>query len=176
MTKTFFPLLSCSGPWGPQRRAGERWHSAGRRAPEGVVTGQACGFQWNGTHSDGWLLPSDQRAGSRLLVGKAKNQAQAIDRVKLCPNPMPGPSAIEIRLLFEAAAFGEALTPDIQEQEERIRRGRTQGLIPGLHQMSAIWVEAGSPPPPPPTLASGIPVPDAIRCRSPVLGGTPMQV
>lgn len=34
-----------------------------------------------------------------------KDMAEAIDWVKRCPNPMPGPSVIEIRPLYEAADF-----------------------------------------------------------------------
>jgi hypothetical protein len=34
---------------------------------------------------------------------------------------MPGPSEIEIRPLYDAADFGEAFTPEMQEQEERMR-------------------------------------------------------
>jgi hypothetical protein len=34
---------------------------------------------------------------------------------------MPGPSEIEIRPVFEAADFGDALTPEVAEQEDRIR-------------------------------------------------------
>jgi hypothetical protein len=34
---------------------------------------------------------------------------------------MPGDSEIEIRPVFEAGDFGEALTPELKEQEERIR-------------------------------------------------------
>ncbi len=45
----------------------------------------------------------------------------AIDWVKRCPNPMPGPSEIEIRPIFEAADFGDALTPELREQEARLR-------------------------------------------------------
>ncbi len=45
----------------------------------------------------------------------------AIAWVKRCPNPMPGESDIEIRPVFEAADFGEALTPELREQEDRIR-------------------------------------------------------
>jgi hypothetical protein len=34
---------------------------------------------------------------------------------------MPGPSEIEIRPVFEAADFGEALTPEIAELHDRTR-------------------------------------------------------
>jgi hypothetical protein len=52
---------------------------------------------------------------------EVKDMAEAVEWVKRCPNPMAGPSEIEIRPLFEAADFGEALTPEIAEQEDRIR-------------------------------------------------------
>ncbi|HYF23992.1 MAG TPA: YciI family protein [Caulobacteraceae bacterium] len=46
---------------------------------------------------------------------------ECIDWVKRCPNPMPGESEIEIRQVFEAEDFGEAFTPELREQEERLR-------------------------------------------------------
>jgi hypothetical protein len=46
---------------------------------------------------------------------------EAIAWVKRCPNPMPGDSEIEIRPVFEAEDFGEEFTPELREQEERIR-------------------------------------------------------
>lgn len=46
---------------------------------------------------------------------------EAISWVKRCPNPMPGESEIEIRPVFEAEDFGEAMTPELREQEDRIR-------------------------------------------------------
>jgi hypothetical protein len=52
---------------------------------------------------------------------QVKNMAEAVEWVKRCPNPMPGPSEIEIRPVFEAADFGEALTPEIAELHDRIR-------------------------------------------------------
>ena len=52
---------------------------------------------------------------------KVKDMAEAVEWVKRCPNPMPGPSEIEIRPVFEAADFGAALTPELTEQEDQIR-------------------------------------------------------
>lgn len=46
---------------------------------------------------------------------------EAIDWVKRCPNPMPGDSEIEIRPLYEAEDFGAEFTPELREQEERLR-------------------------------------------------------
>jgi hypothetical protein len=48
---------------------------------------------------------------------------EAIEWVRRCPNPMPGDSEIEIRPVFEAEDFGEALTPELREQEQRLRDG-----------------------------------------------------
>jgi len=48
---------------------------------------------------------------------------EAIDWVKRCPNPMPGEEPeIEIRQVFEADDFGDAFTPELREQEERLGR------------------------------------------------------
>ncbi len=52
---------------------------------------------------------------------EVKDMAEAVEWVKRCPNPMPGPSEIEIRPLYEMADFGEALTPELAEQEKRMR-------------------------------------------------------
>ena len=52
---------------------------------------------------------------------QVKDMAEAVAWVKRCPNPMPGPSEIEIRPVFEAADFGEALTPEIAEREDWAR-------------------------------------------------------
>jgi hypothetical protein len=54
-------------------------------------------------------------------VWKVKSMEEAIEWVKRCPNPMPGESEIEIRPLFEASDFGEEFTPELREQEERLR-------------------------------------------------------
>lgn len=50
---------------------------------------------------------------------KVKSKEEAIEWVKRCPNPMPGPSEIEIRQVFEAEDFGEQFTTELKEQAER---------------------------------------------------------
>ena len=52
---------------------------------------------------------------------QVKSMAEAIEWVKRCPNPMKGESEIEIRQLFEAEDFGAEFTPELREQEERLR-------------------------------------------------------
>ena len=54
-------------------------------------------------------------------IWQVRSLDEAIEWVKRCPNPMNGDSDVEIRQVFEAEDFGEALTPELQEQEERIR-------------------------------------------------------
>ena len=54
-------------------------------------------------------------------IFQVKSLEEAVEWVKRCPNPMPGPSEIEIRQIFEADDFGEAFTPELREQEERLR-------------------------------------------------------
>ncbi|MGA0572070.1 YciI family protein [Variovorax sp. VNK109] len=46
---------------------------------------------------------------------------EAIDWVKRCPNPMLTDSDIEIRQVYTAEDFGEAFTPELREQEDRLR-------------------------------------------------------
>src|SRR5258708_4841220 len=58
-------------------------------------------------------------AGFWLIQVKSKEEA--IEWVKRAPNPMPGTEPeIEIRQVFEADDFGEALPPALREQEEKI--------------------------------------------------------
>jgi len=60
-----------------------------------------------------------------LLAGfwliQVKSLEEAIEWVKRCPNPLEGEAEIEIRRVFEADDFGAELTPDLREQEERLR-------------------------------------------------------
>ena len=52
---------------------------------------------------------------------QVKSMAEAIEWVKRCPNPMEGESEIEIRRIFEMEDFGAELTPELREQETRLR-------------------------------------------------------
>ena len=54
-------------------------------------------------------------------IWKCASLQEAIDWVKRCPNPMLTDSEIEIRQIFEAEDFGEAFTPELREQEDRLR-------------------------------------------------------
>jgi len=52
---------------------------------------------------------------------QVKSKEEAIEWVKRCPNPMKGESEIEIRRVFEAEDFGAEFTPELRQQEERLR-------------------------------------------------------
>ncbi len=52
---------------------------------------------------------------------EVKDMAEAIEWVKRCPNPMFGPSEIEVRPIYEMADFGEVLTPELAELHNRSR-------------------------------------------------------
>ena len=52
---------------------------------------------------------------------QVRSMDEAIEWVRRCPNPMPGNSEIEIRPVFEAEDFGAEFTPELREQEQRLR-------------------------------------------------------
>jgi hypothetical protein len=52
---------------------------------------------------------------------QVKSKEEAIEWVKRCPNPTQGEAEIEIRQVFEAEDFGPEFTPELREQEERLR-------------------------------------------------------
>jgi hypothetical protein len=54
-------------------------------------------------------------------IWEVRSKEEAIEWVKRCPNPMPGESEIEIRQLFDISDFGDAVTPELKEQDERLR-------------------------------------------------------
>jgi len=66
-------------------------------------------------------FPETRELVAGFWLWQVKDMAEAVEWVKRCPNPMPGPSEIEIRPVFEAADFGEALTSELAEQEDRLR-------------------------------------------------------
>lgn len=60
-------------------------------------------------------------------IWQVKDMAEAVEWVKRCPNPMPGPSEIEIRPFYEMSDFGDAVTPEIEERFQQLR-----DKLPGL--------------------------------------------
>jgi hypothetical protein len=54
-------------------------------------------------------------------IWELNSMDEAIEWVKRCPNPMLGESDIEIRQIATMEDFGEAMTPELQEAEQRLR-------------------------------------------------------
>ena len=80
-------------------RTDQVWQRAGRRQPRAV--------------------PALRRSRRRLLADQHQSLDEAIDWMKRAP--FGGGDEIEIRQVFAAEDFGEALTPELREQEERLR-------------------------------------------------------
>jgi hypothetical protein len=74
----------------------------------------------NRTVTDGPFTETKELVAGYWLW-QVNSMEEAIAWVKRCPNPMLGDSEIEIRPVFEAEDFGEEFTPELREQEERIR-------------------------------------------------------
>ncbi len=84
--------------------------------------GKRVAFSGSGrTVADG---PFD--ATNELVAGfwlwEVQDVDEAVEWVRRCPNPMPGPSEIEIRPLYEMEDFGDAMTPELADQEEMLRK------------------------------------------------------
>ena len=55
-------------------------------------------------------------------IWQVRSMEEAVEWARRCPNPMPGEeSELEIRPVFEAEDFGEAYTPELRAQDERLR-------------------------------------------------------
>ena len=57
---------------------------------------------------------------------QVSSMEEAVEWARRCPNPAAGESELEIRQVFEADDFGEALTPELRQQEERLRSAVTR--------------------------------------------------
>ncbi len=53
---------------------------------------------------------------------QVRSLEEAIEWLKRCPNPHQGESEVEIRQVFEAEDFGPEFTPELRQQEERVRK------------------------------------------------------
>ena len=58
---------------------------------------------------------------------QVRSMEEAVEWARRCPNPMPGDSDLEIRPVFEAQDFGAEFTPELREQEERLRAQLADG-------------------------------------------------
>jgi hypothetical protein len=94
------------------------------KAGEGLhpsVKGKRVAFDGpNRTVNDGPFSETSELVAG-FWLWEVKDMAEAVEWVKRCPNPMLGPSEIEIRPLFEMADFAEVLTPEVTELYDRLR-------------------------------------------------------
>ena len=75
------------------------------------------------TVSDGPFLPPRELVAG-FWLWEVKDMADAVEWIRRCPNPMLGPSEIEIRPLYEMEDFGDNVPQELREQEEILRRAR----------------------------------------------------
>ncbi|WP_045226268.1 YciI family protein [Methyloterricola oryzae] len=82
------------------------------------------------------VVPGPFRETRQLVCGfwlwECRSLEEAIAWVRRCPKPLLGDAEIEIRPLFEMEDFGSELTPELREQEARLRvaaedRARSRG-------------------------------------------------
>ena len=66
-------------------------------------------------------FPQTRELVAGFWLWQVKDLDEAVAWVKRCPNPMPGPSEIEIRPLYEMADLRENLTPEVAEIHDRTR-------------------------------------------------------
>jgi hypothetical protein len=74
----------------------------------------------NRTVTDGPFVETKELIAGYWLW-QLDSMEEAIEWVKRCPNPMGTESEIEIRQVFEAEDFGDAFTPELRDQEDRLR-------------------------------------------------------
>ena len=71
--------------------------------------------------SDGPFAATEELVAG-FWIWQVKSMDEALAWAKRCPDPMPGERAVlEIRPVFEAPDFGDALTPEVRERDERLR-------------------------------------------------------
>jgi len=66
-------------------------------------------------------FPETKELIAGFWIWKVKSMDEAVEWLKKCPNPMDGTSDVEIRQIFEAEEFGAEFTPELKEQDDRLR-------------------------------------------------------
>ena len=94
--------------------AGEGLHPSSR--------GARVAFSGRNRQVIGGPFPQTRELVAGFWIWKCASLDEAIEWVKQCPNPMRTDSEIEIRQIFATEDFGEALTHELREQEERLRQ------------------------------------------------------
>ncbi|MDE2803154.1 MAG: YciI family protein [Chloroflexota bacterium] len=66
-------------------------------------------------------FPNPNELVAGYWIWQVKDMDEAIEWAKRAPNPMPGPSDLEIRPLYEPEDFGAAFTEELREQDSQLR-------------------------------------------------------
>jgi hypothetical protein len=73
-------------------------------------------------------FPETKELVAGFWMWKCKSREEAMEWAKKCPSPMPGEECeIEVRQVYEMEDFGDAVTPEVKAQEERLRAKTGQG-------------------------------------------------
>jgi hypothetical protein len=102
--------------------AGEGLHPSSKGARIRFADGQA-------TVTDGPFAEAKELIAG-FWLWEVKSKEEALEWIKRMPAPGPGEgegATVELRQVFEADDFGEALTPELREQEERLRAQTESG-------------------------------------------------
>jgi hypothetical protein len=67
-------------------------------------------------------FPETKELIAGFWLWQVKSMDEAVEWLKRCPNPHSEETEVEIRPVFEADDFGAEFTPELREQEERIRQ------------------------------------------------------
>ena len=67
-------------------------------------------------------FPETRELVAGFWLWEVKDMDEAVAWAMRCPNPMPGPSELEIRPVFEMEDFGDAVTPEVAERDARLRQ------------------------------------------------------
>jgi hypothetical protein len=94
--------------------AGEGLHPTSKGARVGF------GGEGERTVTDGPFAETKELIAGFWLM-QVDSFEEAVEWIKRCPNPHDEPGEIELRQVFEAEDFGEELTPELREQEDRVR-------------------------------------------------------
>ena len=123
--KGFFPTTEAMEAMEAMGKFNEELRNAGiRLAADGLKPssqGKHIAFDGPGrTVIDGPFAETRELVAG-FWLWEVKDMDEAVAWVKRCPNPMPGPSEIEIRPLYEMADLREHLTPEVTEIHDRTR-------------------------------------------------------
>ena len=66
-------------------------------------------------------FPETNQLVAGYWLWKVKSREEAIEWAKRCPNPTGEESELELRQVFEAEDFGAEFTPELREQEDKLR-------------------------------------------------------